>query len=204
MTEENNIYSALCKAQAAMHKAAKGGDNPHFESKYATYEDVHGACVPALNDNGIFYTAIQEGKEICTRLHYGAEMLECRVPLMLPERVNMQQLGSAITYARRYGLMMIMGVATGEDDDGNAAAEVSVARDKPQGPPPETLEAVSGALTEDALKIIWEANAAHQDKPEFRDAINRRKKELAAQEEELGVSGKIETTEERLGDELPY
>jgi hypothetical protein len=34
----------------------------------------------------------------------------------------MQKMGSAITYAQRYGLLSIMGLASGIDDDGNEAS----------------------------------------------------------------------------------
>jgi len=37
--------------------------------------------------------------------------------------IDMQKLGSAITYAQRYGLLSIMGLASGIDDDGNEASE---------------------------------------------------------------------------------
>ena len=46
--------------------------------------------------------------------------MECPVPLIV-QKNDMQGLGSAITYARRYGLMSMAGIAP-EDDDGNAAA----------------------------------------------------------------------------------
>jgi hypothetical protein len=53
-------------------------------------------------------------------LHMSGERLECRVPLIIGKN-DMQGFGSAVTYARRYGLMAMAGIAP-EDDDGNAAA----------------------------------------------------------------------------------
>jgi hypothetical protein len=53
--------------------------------------------------------------------HVSGETVECRVPLIVSKN-DMQGYGSAVTYARRYGLMGMAGIAP-EDDDGNAAAK---------------------------------------------------------------------------------
>ena len=49
-------------------------------------------------------------------------------PLIIPAAADARQIGSAITYARRYALMAVLGLAT-EDDDG--AAAVQPARETP-------------------------------------------------------------------------
>ena len=119
------IAKALAKAQSEMSKALKQSSNPHFKSKYADLASVTEACLPALNSNGI--AVIQPiietdlGRSVKTVfIHASGEQLEATVPLMIGKQ-DMQGLGSAITYARRYGLMCLAGIAP-EDDDGNAAA----------------------------------------------------------------------------------
>ena len=122
-----NIAAALAHAQMQMGKALKSASNPHFKSKYADLASVTDACLPALNANGI--AVIQPtvdddtGRYVKTVLIHGAsgETLECRVPLIVGKN-DMQGYGSAVTYARRYGLMSMAGIAP-EDDDGNAAAK---------------------------------------------------------------------------------
>ena len=125
MSEHQNVYTALTAAQKQMGKAFKSANNPHFRSKYADLASVMDACMSALNDNGI--AVIQPlgetefGRYVDTIfLHGSGERLECKVPLIV-QKEDMQGLGSAITYARRYGLMALAGIAP-EDDDGNAAA----------------------------------------------------------------------------------
>jgi hypothetical protein len=56
-----------------------------------------------------------------TRLLHGSGqwIQDGGVPL-IPSKQDMQGLGSALTYSRRYGLMAMVGIAP-EDDDGNAA-----------------------------------------------------------------------------------
>lgn len=129
MTKDNanhqNIASALAAAQSEMGKALKSSQNPHFKSKYADLASVVDATMPALNANGIAViqpmTENEFGRAVVTKfIHGSGETLECSIPLILGKN-DMQGLGSAITYARRYGLMSLAGIAP-EDDDGNAAA----------------------------------------------------------------------------------
>jgi hypothetical protein len=127
MTEPTkpSIFAALAKAQSEMGKAQKITPNPHFKSKYADLSGVMDACMFALNANGIaVYQPMREAdgtRYVVTILaHASGEIIECAVPLIV-QKNDMQGLGSAITYARRYGLMSMAGIAP-EDDDGNAAA----------------------------------------------------------------------------------
>ena len=132
MTEEmkathKSIAAALASAQADMGKALKTANNPHFGKKYADLSSVVDACLPALNSNGICViqpTGENEfGRYVETMLIHGesGETLGCQVPLIVGKN-DMQGYGSAVTYARRYGLMCMAGIAP-EDDDGNAAAK---------------------------------------------------------------------------------
>ena len=120
-----NIAAALAAAQAEMGKALKQSNNPAFRSKYADLGNVMDACLPALNRHGIAVVqptgADDAGRYVETiLLHASGQSLSCRVPLILGKN-DMQGFGSAVTYARRYGLMCMAGIAP-EDDDGNAAA----------------------------------------------------------------------------------
>jgi hypothetical protein len=131
------ISAALARAQMNMGKALKQSANPAFRSKYADLGNVMDACLPALNEAGI--ALIQptgedaHGRFVETILIHGesGESLSCRVPLIVAKN-DMQGYGSAVTYARRYGLMAMAGIAP-EDDDGNAAAKAPP-KDEPKKP----------------------------------------------------------------------
>jgi hypothetical protein len=135
-----NIATALASAQINMGKALKQANNPHFRSKYADLGSVLDACLPALNERGI--AVIQppgedeHGRFVETVLIHGesGEQLSCRVPLIIGKN-EMQGYGGAVTYARRYGLMAMAGIAP-EDDDGKAAAKAA-----PKVEPPEPISA---------------------------------------------------------------
>ena len=154
-----NLAMALVKAQMNMTKALKQADNPHFRKSYADLGNVMDACVPALNEAGI--AVVQPagedttGRYIETIFIHGesGEQMGCKVPLIVSKQ-DMQGYGSAVTYARRYGLMTMAGIAP-EDDDGNAAAKAPPPKQQQRKPDPvvETpqasdaeVKAASGAI----------------------------------------------------------
>src|SRR5687767_2258754 len=123
----NEIAAALAKAQGVMKNAALNKVNPHFKSKYADLAGIRDTVIPSLAANGIAVVqtldAASEGVAYCllTRLiHTSGQWIESLCPI--PSGQDMQKMGSAITYARRYSLSAICGIAADEDDDANAAA----------------------------------------------------------------------------------
>jgi hypothetical protein len=172
-----SIATALASAQMNMGKALKQANNPHFRSKYADLGNVMDACLPALNEAGI--AVIQpagedeHGRFVDTILIHGesGESLASRVPLIV-QKNDMQGYGSAVTYARRYGLMAMAGIAP-EDDDGNAASKAAPKREAPKPPEvdPQAIKQATEYLAQadslDDLKERWsnlpKPTAAHAD-----------------------------------------
>ncbi len=121
-----NLASALVKAQAEIEGATKDKVNPHFRSKYADLGAVVDAVKPALVKHGLAYVQVSHDREHAAAVetlivHTSGETLSCGVMSVPVSKGDAQGFGSALTYARRYGLMAAFGVAP-EDDDGNAAA----------------------------------------------------------------------------------
>jgi len=160
------LAAALSKAQAQMDGAKKDANNPHFKSKYADLSSVWDACRTALTSHGLsvvqFGEVTEAGMVLTTRLlHDSGEFVEGRIPL-LNGKGDMQGLGSALTYARRYGLAAMVGVCP-EDDDGNAASEkpqaVVKAPEKPEGYDYWLHEMSAAADTGlQALTAAWKAS----------------------------------------------
>ena len=193
-----NIAAALAAAQSQMGKALKDSKNPHFKSSYADLSSVVGACMPALNANGIAvvqpFTDDETGRYVKTILVHGdsGETLECRVPLIVNKN-DMQGFGSAATYARRYGLMAMAGIAP-EDDDGNAAAKSPPKEDAPQGPTDRqinhAIDALTAADTLDALKSAWVALPKMlQAERRVINGKDARKAEIELTSDDLGGDG---------------
>jgi len=153
-TSENTdkIIPAYIKAEHEVGAVKKTASNPHFRSKYADLEAVMDACSDALARNGLaVWQSISDGQLITRLFHTSGQWMEGNTPLIIAKN-DMQGLGSAFTYARRYGLMAILGIAP-EDDDGNAASD-AVQAEKRASP-----KVVSSAPhVDEAKKIIAEAN----------------------------------------------
>lgn len=127
------IATAFAKAQSEFQAAEKDGENPHFNSAYATIESVISAVLPILNKHEIAVIqsprASQEfqGAELETVfVHKSGEWFSGTIKV--PSGKNdAHGYGSAYTYARRYSLAAMCGLKQ-FDDDGNAAAEQKAAK----------------------------------------------------------------------------
>lgn len=119
-----DLAAALCKAQAQMEGAKKDANNPHFKTKYADLASVWDAIRGPLTSNGLsvvqLLRSIQGGVEVETILMHRSGQQISDVFAVPASKNDAQGYGSAATYARRYALMAMVGVAP-EDDDGNAA-----------------------------------------------------------------------------------
>tara|TARA_R100000808_G_scaffold16186_1_gene36728 strand:- start:1129 stop:1791 length:663 start_codon:yes stop_codon:yes gene_type:complete len=122
----DNLASALAAAQGEMSNASKNAKNPHFKSTYADLASLRDAVIPILAAHGIACIQLCDGDgqtvSVTTRLLFGAESMDCgRLTISISGARNpAQAAGAAITYARRYQLGAVAGVAATEDDDGNS------------------------------------------------------------------------------------
>jgi len=121
------LATALAAAQAEMQNATLNKENPHFRSRYADLASIRDAVVPPLAKQGIAVvqmTDIDDGAMLVrTRLiHKSGEWVEATYPITC-DMGKPQAIGSCVTYARRYALAAICGIAAEEDDDGNEASK---------------------------------------------------------------------------------
>jgi hypothetical protein len=128
------LAPALLKAQQEMGNATKDTQNPYFRSKYADLNSVREAATPALHANGI--TLLQLTTHVnnfdqrpvpvvqTMLLHESGEYICSNTEIIAKEANNPQAYGSAISYARRYGLQAMLSIGV-EDDDGNLAASTT-------------------------------------------------------------------------------
>jgi hypothetical protein len=121
------LAEALSKAQGEMPDAEKTGENPFFKkngkpTKYATLSDVLKVAKPTLAKHGLSFVQFIEDEIYLSTLllHISGEWISGRMKLLL-DKATMQSQGSALSYARRYSLTSLLGIAD-EDDDGNEAS----------------------------------------------------------------------------------
>jgi hypothetical protein len=120
------LAAALAAAQATMSGAKKDSANPFFKSKYADLASCWEAARSALPAQGLCVIQTTRASEkdevivVTTLAHSSGEWVSGELSLPV-SKADAQGYGSALTYARRYGLCAIVGIAP-EDDDGNAAS----------------------------------------------------------------------------------
>lgn len=148
----NELAAALAKAQAKIKFASKESLNPHFRSKYADLSAVWDACREALSENGIAVTQVptlgaEGGLYLTTTLmHASGQWISGEWPIR-PVQDTPQGLGSATTYARRYSLAAMVGVAPAdEDDDGNAASAPNGKPEPVKPKPPPGITALKNEM----------------------------------------------------------
>jgi hypothetical protein len=120
------LAEALAAAQLEITDPAKDAVNPHFRSRYADLATVLKTVRPVLARHGLALSQTTQIDEqgrllLVTRLHWRDEELVGYYPIQ-PVKADPQGYGSALTYARRYTIQAIVGVAADDDDDGNAAS----------------------------------------------------------------------------------
>jgi hypothetical protein len=134
----NELAKALAAAQSEIEDpkktrtgkvsgTSKSGRDFNYEYKYADISDVLKNCRAALAKHEIAVTqptAVDGGTLfIRTRLlHSSGQWIESDYPVCSIQGDH-QKMGAAMTYARRYALTSLVGVAADEDTDGAGAAE---------------------------------------------------------------------------------
>lgn len=134
------LFGALAKLQSNLPKVAKAStaDTGTYKYQYAGLDAVTDAAMPALGKYGLAFIALPTlngaGNFVLSYslVHEAGGEISGEYPL--PDKGSAQQLGSAITYARRYTLTAATGIAPGgEDDDGAAATQAYQHASKQQG-----------------------------------------------------------------------
>lgn len=178
MTTHKTLTAALAAFQAELPKVGKHATNPHFKSKYADLADVVAVVLPALAKQGLAWATVPTMTDSGFVLQYelrheSGEVIAGEWPLPDPTKAQPQQLGSAVTYAKRYTLSAVTGIAPDDDDDGNAAsadgAPRAQRRQQPQAAPREPAEppalppqgaqewttAIASCTSKEKLRALW-------------------------------------------------
>jgi hypothetical protein len=115
-----NIYTKLLDVTSKIEKLEKDKKNPFFKSSYVSLDKVIDVVRPHLiAEKLLLLQPIEQGcvgtRIFCTESN---KFIDSFIPL--PENMKPQDLGSCITYFRRYTLVSLLGLAQ-EDDDANKA-----------------------------------------------------------------------------------
>lgn len=148
MTDQKDFDDALSRVFARVEKAGKDakGQARRGVYMYATLASVTDAISEALTAEGFSWPQllatrveiVGEGSDrfaqiwvdVTTQLRRGGVLIESTLAMPVGGNGTPQDIGSAITYGRRYGLSAAVGVCP-EDDDGNAASQPRERNDGP-------------------------------------------------------------------------
>jgi hypothetical protein len=120
-----NLYKKIWQVKSEIGAVTRSSNNPFFKTKYADLNAHLEVVEPICQKLGLVLTQStlanpQLGNVVktdITDIESGAQISSI---LQLPKLDDMQKLGGAITYARRYTLGALLAIQT-EDDDGNTA-----------------------------------------------------------------------------------
>jgi len=166
--QTNELAAALALAQSSMKAAAFNKTNPHFKNKYADLAAVLDAIRLPLATNKLALTQTTEVRDggfvlVTTLRHASGQWVASEYPL--PQTARPQELGSALTYARRYSLSAIACIAADEDDDAEGARQnnqVATARENPHVTRPEDLSDAKPRHDERGNRIDWIDTSEHR------------------------------------------
>ena len=150
------LAEALSKAQGEIVGATKESDNPYFKSRYADLAAVWEACREPLSKNGLAVIQTTESDDagvaiVTTLVHSSGEWIRGRL-VMKPQKAGPQELGSVISYARRYSLAAMVGVYQ-VDDDAEAAMDRKPKIKEPQAK--EIRELLEKTGTDEKGLLSW-------------------------------------------------
>lgn len=148
------------KSKTAEIPTKTGG---RYSYTYADLSSVLAACRPILNYHGLSVAQSVGGDDrhvsVTTRIFHVGGHFEDFGPTVLPAGADARGVGSAITYARRYGLCAALGIVPDEDDDGQAAS-----RTNRQPEPERSPEEISRLLTNKLKAVALEVCAGDKEK----------------------------------------
>ena len=148
------LLEAILAVQGEVGTLRKDAVNPHFKSKYTPLDTIVETVGPILNKHGLVWMTFpstgENGAVLKYVLSHAAtnDEIADAVPLINPKN-DMQGMGSAITYARRYALCAVLNLVADVDDDGNAA----------QAPKPADLARAKSRMTDRAKALLAEADS---------------------------------------------
>jgi hypothetical protein len=180
--QQDKLYAALVKFQHTVRPAQKNAAVSHLKNRYANLESVFEAIREPMGACGLCITQLPSMADgqvgLTTRVaHASGQYIEQTMSVPVPD-MKIQTIGSALTYLRRYMASAMLGVVTGEDDDGEVVQRATpttapgpTEADKP------TLECLANAKTKQQLSELY-AGLNEQERNRLTPSFTARKNEL--------------------------
>lgn len=116
----NELATALSQFQGSVQQPSfnKSVNYGNTKFRYADLAECQRVTRKPLADAGLAVTQTIENGMLVTRLlHKSGQYITSQLPMSIPNK--MQELGSMLTYMKRYTYCAILGIAADDDDDAN-------------------------------------------------------------------------------------
>lgn len=191
------LFAALAKVQNNMPVIGKNRSYPGPGGRqihYADINDILRTVLPILSEHGLaIYQGVEDGRLVTHIVHEkGGHIHDGGLPIPSGKP---QDIGSSLTYMRRYGLSAMLGIASDEDTDAQGVEKEAKANDDAASDAflrsqdallgatgVTTIEEAQGLKNEDAVLAFrdlgaqWERTTKSTD---WRDMNPRERKELS-------------------------
>ena len=131
------VFGALCDFQgvceapkktktATVKGTTRQGDTYDYKYQYAPLDEIHNVIRAPMKEAGLAYRqflASRDGNWMMRTIvaHRSGQWIGCDYPIFGGRQEGAQGFASGVTYARRYGLMLALGIVAEDDDDANVA-----------------------------------------------------------------------------------
>ena len=193
----------LLEFQKKVGAIKKESTNPFYNKKYADINSLLDVVKPLLNEVGLLAVQpleIREGKNALITKIFDGDKVILESAIIIPDNIDPQKIGSAITYYRRYSLQALF-LLEAEDDDaesskpegkgwkekynyngGKATNQKADEMFDPNSLDPKIVDKIRKAKTAEELTYIY-TELSEDDKPDYLDELGKRKTELKAVKE---------------------
>ncbi len=156
-----DLAKALATAQGELEFAIKDSQNPHFRNTYASLASVIEAVRPVFSKHGLSVSQDPVSGDdgsvgVATTLMHASGQWKRSVLACKPPKAGPQDIGSVITYFRRYAMAAVAGIAQDDDD-----AETSHGRSRTEAR--EAPQPKQQAASNVAKQMLAELKAAGYD-----------------------------------------
>ena len=166
---KTNINTKLLEFQKKIGIIKKDSKNPHFKNTYASLTQILSEVKPLLTECGLILIQPISLEGVGTTIIDFETGEKIETVISLPTNLSPQQLGSAITYFRRYTLASLLSL---EIDDDDAQSTVNKLADKLPELTADKFKAMIEAINEGKKLTVEVAMKNYTIKPEYLNALN--------------------------------
>lgn len=154
--KEQTLTQRLLEFQKQVNVIKKDAKNPHFKNTYATLKQVLSEVKPILSEVGLLITQPIDERGIGTVITDGKDSINSFIPM--PTGLAPQQLGSCVSYFRRYTVCSLLSLEI-DDDDADATRTKQPKEEYKHEPKPLNVigikQQLKGAKSLIDLQNIW-------------------------------------------------